>query len=375
MTTPAAAQNMRAKMAQTISDFCHEIFHGKDDKRRTQVMDLLYTTPEGKILLDVAAKYDVPIRFTRTGNVGAMGSLSKLPEDTTVSVAVANTGNVPQMVMTLYHELRHLQQQQEMGNIQNGVFRSMQNVGRSHILSMMQEADAFTTEAMFALQRKAEGDTQYYDSMMKGAHDLARVSAGYIKKAPVSFDENPDAFRRGLFTHIMTEGLAGYSAGYFLSYAMTFARAETKEDFAAAVFEKPEMRMADKQSDMVSVYGSKYMAKTSLPLAASMFIKTLPHDEQQALKLVEKTVRDLPKMTEDEYQAAREKAKTALLAVYQTDPRDLTYSAESDSVRSVLKASAVSGVPAARADFAKAAARKFGIPRSFQPQKQTGPSL
>ncbi len=372
MTTPAAKQS---KMRETVAAFCHELFHGKDDKRRTQVMDLLYTTPEGKLLLDIAAQYDVPIRFTRTGNVGAMGSLSKLPEDATVSVAVANTGNVPQMVMTLYHELRHLQQQQEMGDIQNGVFRSMKNVGRSHILSMMQEADAFTTEAMFALQRKAEGDTQYYDSMMKGAHDLARVSAGYIKKAPVSFDENPDAFRRGLFTHIMTEGLAGYSAGYFLSYAMTFARAESKEKFAAAVAENPEMRMADKQSDMISIYGSKYLSKTSLSLTTSMFIKTLPYNEQQALKLVEKTVRDLPRMTEDEYQAAREKAKTALLDVYQTDPRDLTYSAESDNIRTTLKASAIADIPAARADFAKAAARKAGMPRMFQTNKRTGPAL
>ena len=374
MTNPAA-QNMRAKMNETVREFCHELFHGKDDKRRTQVMDLLYTAPEGKALLDIAAQHDVPIRFTRTGNLGVMGSLSKQPEDATVSVAVANTGNVPQMVMTLYHELRHLQQQGEMGSIETGVFRSLKNVGRSHILSMMQEADAFTTEAMFALQRKSEGDQQYYDSMMRGAHDLARVSAGYIKKAPVSFDENPDAFRRGLFTHIMLEGLAGYSAGYFISYAMVFARAETKEDFAATVAAGPEMRMADNDGPMASVYGSKYMSKTSMSLAASIFIKTLPLPEQQALKLVEKTVRDLPKMTEDEYQVARETAKAAALAVYQTDSRDLVYSIEGDNLRAAVATAAIADTPALRDDFAKAAARRHGMPRMFQTNKPASPGF
>lgn len=355
-------------MRETIADFCHELFHGKDEARARQTMDALYTTPEGKALLDIAAKHDVPIRFMRVGKVGALGSLSKNPDDATVGVSVANTGNLPQMVLTLYHELRHLQQQDEQGDIRKGVFQSLKNPRRSHMLSLMQEADAFTSEALFALDRNAAGDKWYLDSMLARGDDLARVSVRYIKTAPVPYEQDRDAFRRGLFTHIMLEGLAGYSASYFLGYAAAFRKAASKQEFADLVGGMDELRKPDREGPLVSVYGGSYMAKVSMTALSTVFFKTLPQAEQEALKLVEKTVRSLPQMTEEQYQKTRAAAGEALMAVYFTDPRELMYTAESSTLRQTLATAAVSATPDLRGAFAKVAARKMQPAVGFTPR-------
>jgi hypothetical protein len=195
MTIQARSKNtLKAQLRETIADFCHEKIHGKDEKRRAQAISLLYETPEGKALLDLAAEHNVPIRFMRAGKVGALGSLSKNPDDATVGVSVANTGNVTQMVLTLYHELRHLQQQDEQGDIRKGVFQTLKNPRRSHMLSLMQEADAFAGEAIFALDRHAAGDKRYLDSMLSRGDDVARVSARYIKTAPVPLNKTAMPF-------------------------------------------------------------------------------------------------------------------------------------------------------------------------------------
>jgi len=357
--------SLRARMRETIVQFCHERLHGRDSDRRQQAMDMLYTTPEGKALLDTAAQYNVPIRFMRAGKVGALGSLSKNPEDATVGVSVANTGNLPQMVLTLYHELRHLKQQEEQGDIKNGVFTGLKNTRRSHVLALMQEADAFTSEAMFALDRHAAGDKTYLDSMMSRRDDLAQVSARYIKTAPVAYDQDRDAFRRGLFTHIMLEGLAGYSASYFLGYAAAFRKAATKDAFTALVGDLRELRKPDSSGELATTYGASYVQKTSMTALARVFFKTLPQAEQEALDLVEKTVRGVGKMSEEQYQKTREAATSALLSFYQTDPRDVVYSIEADTLRRTISAAAVASAPDLRQAFAKVATRKMQAPVGF----------
>jgi hypothetical protein len=369
MTRKAEGKNsLRARMRETVADFCHEIFHGKDETRRRQTMDALYTTPEGRALLDIAAEHGVPVRFMRAGKVGALGSLSKEPDDATVGVSVANTGNLPQMVLTLYHELRHLQQQGEQGDIRKGVFQSLKNTRRSHMLSLMQEADAFTSEALFALDRNAAGDKKYLDSMMSRGDDIARVSARYIKTAPVPYEQDRDAFRRGLFTHIMLEGLAGYSASYFLGYAAAFRKGATKQEFTDLVGGMDELRQPDRQGPLVSAYGGSYMAKTSMTALATIFLKTLPQPEQEALKLVDKTVRSLPQMTEEQYQKTRTAAGEALMSVYFTDPRELMYTAESSTLRQTLAAAAVADTPDLCKAFAKVAVRKMQPAAGFTPR-------
>lgn len=359
MTLPASTKNsLRARMRETVADYCHVLLHGKDTTRRDQTMSLLYETPEGKALLDTAAEYGVPIRFARAGKVGALGSLSKNPDDATVCISVANTGNLPQMVLTLYHELRHLQQQAEQGDIRKGVFQSLKNPRRSHMLSLMQEADAFTSEAMFALDRGAAGDRKYLDSMLSRRDDVARISARYIKTAPVPYEQDRDAFRRGLFTNIMLEGLAGYSASYFIGYAATFRKAATKQEFADFIDGFGELRKPDRQGPLVSSYGDRYMATTAMTALPRLFFKALPEPEQEALRLIDKTVRALPQMTEEQYQKTREAATDALLAIYRTDPEDLAYSREGMTAREIITEVATAQTPDLRAAFAKVAARK-----------------
>lgn len=371
--TPAGRKepSLKAQVRETVADFCHEIFHGKDEKRRGQAMSLLYETPEGKALLDIAAEHGVPIRFMRAGKVGALGSLSKNPDDATVGVSVANTGNLAQMVLTLYHELRHLQQQDEQGDIRKGIFQTLRNPRRSHILSLMQEADAFTSEALFALDRNAAGDKRYLDSMLARGDDIARVSAHYIKTAPVPYEQDRDAFRRGLFTHIMLEGLAGYSASYFIGYAAVFRKAATKQEFADFIDGFGELRKPDRQGPLVSAYGDSYMAKTAMTALPTIFFKALPQPEQEALRLIEKTVRALPQMTEEQYQKTRAAATDALLAIYRTDPEDLFYTSEGMTARQIVTEAATAKTPNLRAAFAQVAARKMQPAAAFtmrQPQ-------
>jgi hypothetical protein len=286
-----------------------------------------------------------------------MGSLSKRPEVETVSVSVGNTGNLPQMVMTLFHELRHMQQNQELDTLRSGTFLSMKNPQRSHILALMYEADAFTSETIFALERKKQGDSQYYDSMVKHGHDLAKVTARYIRSAPVSYDKDPEAFRRGLFAHVMLEGLAGYSAGYFLTHAANFERADTRKKMITMLADEKPVGAVKNDSALANVYGSKYMSKASVPVAASVFFKALPDAEQHVLKLMDKTIRNLDNMTEDAYQKARKEISTAAKDIYMTDPEELSFSRKTLAIRSAIRQAATADLPALRKDFMHVAQR------------------
>lgn len=344
-----------AEVMETLRGLSHNLRHGKDETRSAEVRGKLAETDAGKDLLDLADKHGVPLRFMRMDQVGSLGSLSKKQQDDTVSISVANTGDAPQMTLTLFHELRHLLQQREQGDIKSGIFQSLKNPRRSHILSMMQEADAFTSEAAFALDRHAAGDKTYLDTMMNSRHDLARVSAKYIKNAPVSYAEKPEAFRRGLFTHIMLTGLTGYSASYFMTYAALFSAAQDKKQLQELIGGMRELGQPPAGSPLLSGYGSGYMAGASMTAMEKVFFRTLPDAEQQALHLMDKTVQRLPHLTEAEFQKFRGAAKDALLSIYMTDPDDLQYSNRSLHVRRAVTVAAMADVPDIRAAFAKAA--------------------
>jgi hypothetical protein len=157
----------------------------------------------------------------------------------------------------------------------------------------------------------------------------------------------------------MLEGLAGYSASYFIGYAAVFRKAATKQEFADFIDGFDELRKPDRRGPLVSAYGDSYMAKTAMTALPMIFFKALPQPEQEALKLIEKTVRALPQMTEEQYQKTREAATDALLAIYRTDPEDLFYSAEGLTAREIVTEVATAKTPDLRTAFAKVAARKM----------------
>lgn len=367
MTAAVPTSLLSARVKETISAFCHELMHGKDSVRRQQVMDQLYTTPEGQALINIAEENNIPVRFGRSRKDRTFGSLTKRAEDATVSVEVTNTGNVPQMVMTLLHELRHLQQQKEMDSLRNGTFLSLKNTPRSHMLSLMYEADAFTSEAIFALEQKKQGDSQYIDSMSKRGHDIGKLVTKYIKSAPVSYDKDPQAFRRGLFTHIMLEGLESYSVRYFMAYGANFDRADTRKKMASLLTQVSDSLLLKNDAPLMDVYGSKYMSKTSVSVMTSVFFKAMPDAQQKTLKLVDKMIRNIDKMTEDEYQKGRLLIRDAVREIYATDPRDVYYSDESYAIRGALSRAATADLPALRKDF-QLAAQSPQKPAVFAPR-------
>lgn len=260
--------------------------------------------PGGKALLKSAARSKVKISVVRPRQIkNSAGRFSRAKGKP--NVYIANTGDRSRMATTLWHELRHVQQHIDRGDIRTGGVSRLFDTRRQHVISLMIEADAFTAQAMVALTQKEKGNPEYFNAFMSRDTNAVVAIKRFLQENPFEKAIDKKEFARALFTDIMLDGLDGYSGKYMEAYYKIFKEKKTLEDFRKAIGKKkvpPEFHVSTALTDM---YGQDYAAGTSVKALSTAFMRAQQPDVRGTLGLVEKTVQNVNSMTPGEYAKAR----------------------------------------------------------------------
>lgn len=311
------------RAAENFGSWLYQQRHGRHDLRRTEMLNRISTFPGGPELLALAQKLGVDIIVAPEKDVGAQGTYDRLGEKPVIYIA--NTGNPAGMAIALWHELRHMQQ--DAANPGAGMMFAgqLKDPRTAVLMSLMQEADAFTAETLMALQQKKAGKPEYFDAMFKGylgegAHrDIAR----FLKQNPYEKFKDDAAFARGLFTHLMLDGLMSYRANYFQRLRLRFLPDGGLADFQRQVGLSPEGGTRS-SPDLGQMYG-KGFARVSPRALGAAFWAAQPIDERDALMLIEKTVKNIGRMTEQQFADARADILTRVKELANKDPAEGFY--------------------------------------------------
>lgn len=296
--------------------------YGPDETRRAEMLARVEALPGGADLLKTAADLGIPIRVLPKKEVGADGSLSR---GENYAVSVANNGNPAAMALTLWHELRHVLQNADNPEAGMPLGGDLKNARTSHMLALMQEADAFTAETLVAVQQRRAGNPEYYNILLegKGEGPFAFIARFLRNRPPENFKDDA-AFARALFTDLMCDGLLAYRAQFFARYLHEFKRADTLEAFrnrldevkAGGTHTGPELK---------ALYGSGFMSSTSARALATAFWQAQPEDERQAVEMVGRTMRRAHRLTEAEFRAARDEIIQRTQELYFKDPEEAQF--------------------------------------------------
>lgn len=289
-----------------VFDWATQWFNGPKWLRKKQMIARVAESEEGKRLLELAKAYSIPIRvvmFRRDEKNS--GTVDKRAEDATVGITVSNNGDPVDMATTLHHELRHVEQQRARGTVAKGFFGGLRDAARQHVISLMEEADAFTAEIVEAFRRDAAGQHEYLDNLRERNGLVTQHVQKLLRDRPYESFATAGAFSQALFTHLMKGGLDHYSADYFEDYAKTFKTASDLTKFRAELqqeAEPPKDRPAEK---LMALYGGDFRGAMSLGGLAGEFFKVLSPEVKNTLKLIEKTVRNADKISAKDYKRLR----------------------------------------------------------------------
>jgi len=294
------------KFWDAVFDWATQWFNGPKWLRKMQMVSRVAQSEEGQRLLGLAKAYSIPIRvvmFRRDGKDA--GTVDKKPHDNTVGITVSNNGDPVDMATTLHHELRHVEQQRARGTVQKGFFGGLRDAARQHVISLMEEADAFTAEIVEAFRRDKAGQREYLETLFERRGLVTLHAQKMLREKPYESFPDDGAFSRALFTHIMRGGLDHYSADYFDDYAKTFSDATSLSKFRAEVKAEPEPPKERPAEKLMALYGGDFAGAKSLGGLAGKFFLAQPRQVQATLKLIEKTVKNAGTMTAKEYKQAR----------------------------------------------------------------------
>lgn len=278
-------------------------------QRAAEVQAHLEQMPGGAALLAENNRIGAPIRVEHMRNLrGDFGYVSKKPEDGVVSTTLANTGNPVAMARTAYHELRHVLQLESLGLAETGGGRRLREVRTGFMISKMMEADAFTAEALAALQAGRAGKKEFIEELLESRDNqgpnIAHVRA-FLKKRPFDSFENDAQFARALFTDLMLNSLDNYAVTFFGNYRMQFIFANTLEQFREAADKAAPITNMTPANILSDIYGPDFMSGTSLAAVTAMFRAALPEEERRALRLIDSALEKRHTFTEEEYRARR----------------------------------------------------------------------
>lgn len=293
--------------------------------------------PGGKALLTSAAKNKVKISVVRPRRIkNSAGRFSRAKGKP--RIYIANTGDRARMVTTLWHELRHVQQHIDRGDIHTGGVSRLFDTRRQHVISLMIEADAFTAQAMLALTQKKQGNTVYFDAFMSRDTPAVVAIKNFLNENPFETAADKQAFARALFTDIMLDGLGGYNGKYMETYREIFKNRKTVEEFRKTIGKKkvpPEFLVSTALTDM---YGQDFAAETSVKALSTAFMRAQTQDVRKTLSLVERAVENADSMNQEEYAKTRREIMT-----------------RAKSISQAFNKKAVKQLPATRAALKKAA--------------------
>ncbi len=321
--------------------------HGRHDVRRAEMLERVRTFPGGPELLDQAQKLGVDILVAPEKDVGAQGTYDRLGDKPVIYIA--NTGNSAAMAVSLWHELRHMQQDAANPGVGMMYAGQLKDPRTAVLMSMMQEADAFTAETLMALQQRKAGKPEYFDAMFKGylpdgAHrDIAR----FLRGNPYEQFKDDATFARSLFTHLMLDGLMSYRANYFQRLRLRFLPERGLGDFKQQV-ELSAQGGAKGSAELAKLYGDQFKSVSPRALAVA-FWAAQPIDEREALDRVEETVKNIDRLTEQQFAESRLDILARTKELSNKDPDDGYFRVgEAEKAARALREQAIAGNPPVR---------------------------
>jgi hypothetical protein len=335
------------RAAEGFGDWLYQARRGKHTVRRAEMLARVGSFPGGPQLIEQAQKLGVDILVASEKDVGAQGTYDRLGEKPLIYIA--NTGNPAAMAIALWHELRHMQQDAANPGVGMMCAGQLKDPRTAVLMSMMQEADAFTAETLMALQQKKAGKPEYFEAMFKGylpdgAHrDIAR----FLRRNPYEDSKDDAAYARRLFTHLMLDGLMSYRANYFTRLRLRFMPERGLADFQSQVEQSPQGG-TKASPELAKLYGDNFMSVSPRALAAA-FWAAQPIDEREAFERIEKTVKNAGSLTEQQFAQSRADILTRVKDLSNKDPDDGFFRVrEAEIAARNLREQAISGKPAVR---------------------------
>ncbi len=294
----------RAKrLFRMADDAAVQLRYGSFESQKAAMVARLEEIEGGKEALKAAQQAKAQISVVSKRRIdGVRGRFSR--GTARPRVRVSASGDMAQMTATLWHELRHLRQHLERGDLKGGVSR-LHGTRKQHMISLMIEADAFTAQTLMCLREKKAGHPEYLDKFLATGKGAAEAARTLLAHRPYESFPDDGTFARALFGDIMKTNMPGYQAKYFRSYHRIFNKAATLaqlRQMAGITREAPDFPAS---STLMDLYGRKGGDIASVPQLAKAYYRAQEPDVRDALTLIEETVRQADKMTEDEFAAAR----------------------------------------------------------------------
>lgn len=278
--------------------------HGTHRGARADIMARVAAMPGGDDLLKSAKKHGVKIYVVRPGRIDdVQGRFSRGPAG--AAIRIANRGDIARMTTTLWHELRHMQQHIDRGDMKSAAGKLL-NAQDEHVIGMMIEADAFTAQTLMALREAKNGNPEYIDAMMAKGGGARGCIKKFLKASPPESFPDEQHFARALFTEIMQNGLPRYSAKYFERHNKIFNAASSAAQFRDIVA-KAGAPFQFKPTEKLS--GTYFAANDPVPAVtdlARLFLEKQPEEARTTLALIEDTVTKAAVLKEEEFQQARD---------------------------------------------------------------------
>jgi hypothetical protein len=289
------------KIVDTVDDRCAQLRHGSHSDHRRAIIARLKELPGGEAMLLSAKKHGVKISVVSLRrNKGSKGKFTR--SSSGARIRVSNTGSGARMATTLWHELRHMQQHIERGDMTGGVTRVL-DTRAQHMISLMIEADAYTAQMLMGLRQKKAGNPEYYDALMERKSPAFISIKKFLKKTPYETVQDEKAFARALFTEMMLTGLPAYHAKYLDAYAKAFESAKTAEEFRAQMSgRKPPPDFAPSKS-LHDIYG--VTAPPDLRRIAASFLSAQDKALRRVIGKVDDTTRNAAMISETDFQQAK----------------------------------------------------------------------
>lgn len=293
--------------------------YGRHDVRKAEMLERLNDLPGGDALKETVARNAIPVDVQSKRKLkNAFGVVAKAPGLPTVNVEILNTGDPVAMARTTYHEFRHVLQMEDMGSIETGGGRRIKDVRTAHMLSMMMEADAYTSEVLAACKAAKSGHPEYLDDLFtnRDGGPNAQHAKAFLQKQPFDSFKDDAGFARALFTDFMLNGLDNYSTTYFGNYRMQFLLSPTLADFKQHLADTPDAATVTPSKQLTEIYKQEFMDGVSVRAIAHAFRRNLPQEEQELLRIIDTTVANADKYTEDQYQRKRDDILTRAGSIY-----------------------------------------------------------
>lgn len=296
-----ARMKLRVKrIVDTVDDRCAQLRHGSHSSHKQNIIARLKELPGGEAMLLTAKKHDVKISVVSLRrNKGSKGKFTRVNGQ--ARVRVSNTGSGARMATTLWHELRHMQQHIERGDLAGGTTR-IKDTRAQHMISLMIEADAYTSQMLMSLREKKSGNPEYFDALMQRDSAAFVAIRGFLKKTPYESVADETVFARALFTELMLTGLSAYHAKYFDAYAKTFEKAGSAEDLRRMMDTKKTPPDFTPSKELHGIYGENPPELRKL-VAAFLCVQT--GDVRKTITLVDKTISNAATIDEADFQQAK----------------------------------------------------------------------